>query len=259
MENVYKNYNTFSNTKRREIKNKKELRVKLTKVSNNFFKPRCEHYLNNMRAMNLRILEFSGGKKSIEKEAKESRNFRFGKMKDYFKHLTDLSQYNIEFSPFISYLKQKFTQREIDNIKKNKDYYILNALIKDNVSLFADQSLYQVLNKEERDEEIAKANIKVDSDQKISANSKNDFEFSTDDTKFKITNGTIELSSADAHISMSSGSITLSIGNAQIQISSSGIQLNCGSSSIDIGSGNISLSSGSITTNPSVCKCSGGF
>ena len=105
----------------------------------------------------------------------------------------------------------------------------------------------------------AKANIKVDSDQKISANSKNDFEFSTDDTKFKITNGTIELSSADAHISMSSGSITLSIGNAQIQISSSGIQLNCGSSSIDIGSGNISLSSGSITTNPSVCKCSGGF
>ena len=104
-----------------------------------------------------------------------------------------------------------------------------------------------------------KSNIKVDSEKKLSANTQNGFEFSTGNTKFKITDGTIEISSGDAHINMSSSSITLSTGNAQIQISSSGIQLSYGSSTIDISGGNISLTSGSITTNPPVCKCSGGL
>ncbi|MBR1734690.1 MAG: phage baseplate assembly protein V [Alphaproteobacteria bacterium] len=104
-----------------------------------------------------------------------------------------------------------------------------------------------------------KANIKVDSDQKFSANTKNGFEFSSGNTNFKISDGTIELSSGDAHINMSSNSISLSTGDANVQISSSGIQLNCGSSTIDVGSGNISLSSGSITTNPPLCKCLGGL
>ena len=104
-----------------------------------------------------------------------------------------------------------------------------------------------------------KSGIKVDSEQKFSANTKNGFEFSSGNTNFKIADGTIEISSGDVHINMSSDSIVLSTGDARLQISSSGIQLNCGSSSIDIGDGNISLSSGSITTNPPLCKCLGGL
>ena len=155
-----KNYNSFSN-KLSKIKNRKELRIKLTKLSNSYFKPRCDHFINNIRSLNFRILESSGGKKSIDKEVKESRNFRFGKTKDYFIHLTDLSPFNIEMGPFITNLKKQFTKEEINIIKKNKDYYIQNELIKDNVSLFNDQSLYQVLNVEEIEEEKAKEKMKV--------------------------------------------------------------------------------------------------
>ena len=104
-----------------------------------------------------------------------------------------------------------------------------------------------------------KANIKVDSDQKFSANTKNGFEFSSGNTNFKITDGKIEITSGNAHINMSSDSISLSTGDAQIRISSSGIQLSCDSSSIDVSGGNISLSSGAITTNPPICKCAGGL
>ena len=138
------------------IKNRKELRIKLTKLANSYFNPRCEHFINNIRSLNFRILESSGGKKSIDKEVKESRNFRFGKNKDYFVHFTDLSPYKIEFTPFIKNLKKQFTNEEINIIKKNKDYYVQNEIIKDNLSIFNDQSLYQVLNKEEREEEIKK-------------------------------------------------------------------------------------------------------
>ena len=104
-----------------------------------------------------------------------------------------------------------------------------------------------------------KSDIKVDSDQKFSANTKNGFDFSSGNTNFKIADGKIEISSGDAHINMFSSSISLSTGDAQIRISSSGIQLSCDSSSIDVSGGNISLSSGSITTNPPLCKCAGGF
>jgi len=154
-ENKSKIIHSFSNNNM-NIKNRKELRIKLTKLANSYFNPRCEHFINNIRSLNFRILESSGGKKSIDKEVRESRNFRFGKNKDYFVHFTDLSPYKIEFTPFIKNLKKQFTNEEINIIKKNKEYYIQNEIIKENLSIFNDQSLYQVLNKEEREEEIKK-------------------------------------------------------------------------------------------------------
>ena len=64
-------------------------------------------------------------------------------------------------APFISSLKKQFTKEEINIIKKNKDYYIQNDLVKGNVPLFNDNSLYEILNNEEKEEEIEKKNVKV--------------------------------------------------------------------------------------------------
>jgi hypothetical protein len=152
MENENKN-NLISNS---NSINKKELKVKLTKLSKDYINPRCEHFVNNLRSLNFRILESSGGKKSIDKEVKLSRNFHFGKSKDYFAHFTDLAPFQIEFNPFIKNLKKQFTKDEINIIKKNKDYYIQNETIKNNISLFNDRYLYQVLNFEEKEEKKKK-------------------------------------------------------------------------------------------------------
>ena len=191
MESDDKKYLSFSNKK---LKNRKELRIKLTKLSNNYFKPRCDHFINNMRSLNFRIMESSGGKKAIEKEVKESRNFRFGKINDYFIHLTDLSPYKVEISPFIESLKKQFTKEEINIIKKNKDYYILNPFIKDNISLFNDQSLYQVLNGEEKEEEIRKANMRVFHDLNFFNNRRKSVAFGLNNSNSNISNNSLNKS-----------------------------------------------------------------
>ena len=135
------------------------LKIKLTKMANNFFKPKCEHFINNMRSMNFKILESSIGKKSLEKEIKESQQFRFGKTKDYFVHFTDLSKFQTEFPPFIKKFENKFTKEQISIIKKNKDYFFQNPILKENISVFGQLSLYQILNNEEKEEDEYKEKI----------------------------------------------------------------------------------------------------
>ena len=147
-----KAYSFSNNSKIEGLKNKKELRLRLIKLTNNYFKPRCEHFINNIRSFNIKIMEFSGGRKSIEKEIKENKNFRFGKKRDYFVHLTDLSPYKINVVPFLKNLKNNFTNEELDIIKKDKEYYLTNELLKENISAFNVPPLYQIINKEEEDE-----------------------------------------------------------------------------------------------------------
>lgn len=147
-----KAYSFSNNSKIDGLKNKKELKLRIMKLTNNYFKPRCEHFLNNIRSFNFKIIEFSGGKKSIEKQIKENKNFRFGKKKDYFIHLTDLSPYKMDVAPFLKNLKNTFTKDEIDTIKKDKEYYLSHDLLKENITMFNVPPLYQIINKEEEDE-----------------------------------------------------------------------------------------------------------
>ena len=145
---------SFDNSKMERIKNKKEIRLRLIKLTNNYFKPRCEHYINNIRSFNLKIMENNNDKSEIKK----NKNFQFGKKKDSLIHMTDLSSYNIDIIPFIKNLKNEFTKEEIEIIKKNKEYYLTNELFKENISMFNIPPLYQIINKEEADE---KKGVKV--------------------------------------------------------------------------------------------------
>ena len=143
-----KNYSFSNNSKIDRIKNKKDIRLRLIKLTNDYFKPRCEHYINNIRSFNLKITEYSGENKTLD----YSKNFHFGKVKNNLVYLTDLSPYKIDIIPFIKNLKNKFTKEEIEIIKKDKEYYLTNELLNENISMFNIPPLYQIITKEEEDE-----------------------------------------------------------------------------------------------------------
>jgi hypothetical protein len=143
-----KNYSFSNNSKIDRIKNKKDIRLRLIKLTNDYFKPRCEHYINNIRSFNLKITEYSRENKTLD----YSKNFHFGKVKDNLVYLTDLSAYKIDIIPFIKNLKKKFTKEEIEIIKKDKEYYLTNELLNENISMFNIPPLYQIITKEEEDE-----------------------------------------------------------------------------------------------------------
>ena len=139
-----------------KIVNRKDLKIKLTQLTNNYFKPRCEHYMTKTRSLNNRILESSGNNKSIEKEIKFSRNFRFGKTNDYFSHYTDLSAFKVDYASFTKKLENELNEEEINAIKKNKAFYIPNSKLRSKLTIFNEQSLYEILNDEEKKEKEEK-------------------------------------------------------------------------------------------------------
>lgn len=83
--------------------------------------------------------------------------------------------------------------------------------------------------------------------------------FTVGESTIELSKNNIKINSGCSRIELSENNLILSAGDAVLAVSGDGISLSLGSSSIDIGSGNISLNSGSITTNPPVCKCSGGL
>lgn len=83
--------------------------------------------------------------------------------------------------------------------------------------------------------------------------------FAVGENTIELSKNNIKINSGSSRIELSGNNLILSAGDAVLSVSGDGISLSFGSSTIDISSGNISLNSGSITTNPPVCKCSGGL
>ena len=83
--------------------------------------------------------------------------------------------------------------------------------------------------------------------------------FAVGESTIELSKNNIKINSGCSRIELSENNLILSAGDAVLSVSGDGISLSFGSSTIDIGSGDISINSGTITTNPPVCKCSGGL
>ena len=85
--------------------------------------------------------------------------------------------------------------------------------------------------------------IKIESAKKIEAQAADGCEFSVGNSKIKLR----------------TDEISLSVGGATLTLSDSNIKLSLGSSEINMTDGAISISSEIVTTNPPICKCTGGL
>ena len=101
--------------------------------------------------------------------------------------------------------------------------------------------------------------VEIKSEESGSVSFDKELVFSVGESTIQLSKNNIKINSGCSRIELSENNLILSAGDAVLSVSGDGISLSFGSSTIDIGSGDISINSGTITTNPPVCKCSGGL
>ena len=134
------------------------LRIKISKLVNNYALPKCSVALTKLNAFNLKIVENTQSIPYVDKKVAESRNFSFGKEKDPMIHYLNTEPFTPNYEEIGKHFVNELTPEEVESVKKNKDFYIKDKLLKENITVFNYEPLLERLNKEEREELEQKEN-----------------------------------------------------------------------------------------------------
>lgn len=126
--------------------------------------PKCSVALSKINAFNLKIIENTQSTPYVNKKVAESRNFSFGKEKEPMIHYLNTEPFTHNYEEIGKHFLNELTPEEVETVKKNKDFYIKDKLLKENLTVFNYEPLLERLNKEEREEleqkETTSRNIK---------------------------------------------------------------------------------------------------
>ena len=134
------------------------LRIKISKLVNNYALPKCSVVLTKLNAFNLKIVENIQSIPYVDKKIAESRNFSFGKEKDPMIHYLNTEPFTPNYEDIGKQFVNELTPEEVESVKKNKDFYIKDKQLKENLTVFNYEPLLERLNKEEREELDPKEN-----------------------------------------------------------------------------------------------------
>ena len=110
------------------------LRIKISKLVNNYALPKCSVALTKLNAFNLKIVENTQSIPYVDKKVAESRNFSFGKEKDPMIHYLNTEPFTPNYEEIGKHFVNELTPEEVESVKKNKDFYIKDKLLKKIVS-----------------------------------------------------------------------------------------------------------------------------
>lgn len=125
------------------------LRIKLKQLINNCGLPKCPVVFNNIHSFNVKLIENTQSMSYVNKKVKESRNFSFSKDQSSYGYYLSTEPFEENYNEIQKKFLKELTPEEIITIKKNKDYYIQDKNIKENLKILKYDTLLERLNKEE--------------------------------------------------------------------------------------------------------------
>ena len=128
---------------------KPPLRIKISKIISKFNLPKCSLALAKLSSFNLKIIENTQSLPYVHQKVTASRNFSFGESKPTMKHYMNVEPFIPQYAEIESMLKKELTDDEILLVQKNKDYYLKDKTLRDNLHLFNYNTLIETLNKED--------------------------------------------------------------------------------------------------------------
>lgn len=126
------------------------LRIKLKQLINNCGLPKCPVAFSNIHSFNVKLIESTQSMPYVNKKVKESRNFSFSKDQSSYAHYLSTEPFEENYNEIQKKFLNELTPEEIITIKKNKDFYIQDKNIKENLKILKYDTLLERLNKEEQ-------------------------------------------------------------------------------------------------------------
>ena len=140
--------NSFKSFKERRL-----LKIKIKKLTNKYISSNCDKYLMKMRDLKLDELNNSN---YIRNMVKQSINFHFGKInsnsiENNINQISNLSEFDLNCNILGNALKKELSINELQAIKNDKIYYILDKKIRNNINILKEKSLTKRINEEENE------------------------------------------------------------------------------------------------------------
>ena len=141
----------------KSFKERRLLKIKLKKISNQFIKPNCDKYLLRMRDLKINQLNNSS---NINNIIKQSINFHYGKDNNYLINPNineinktienDLSEFDLNCDIFCKTLKMELSKPELQAVKSDELYYLPNNKIRNNIKILKEKLIYRHVNEEDK-------------------------------------------------------------------------------------------------------------
>ena len=127
------------------------LKVKIQSIYKRCGLPKCEVAFNKINAFNLKIIENKQSLPFVQKKVRDSRHFSFKREVPPFLHYMSTVPFEVDYKMISKMFLKDLTKEEILLIQKDKDYYIRDPELKQNIKIFSYDTLFQRLLKEENE------------------------------------------------------------------------------------------------------------
>lgn len=130
--------------------NQPSLKLKIHKIVNDTELMKCPVALEKINTFSMRIIETAQTEEYVKKKIIKSRNFSFDRNSQNKKDIyMSTEPFEINYDIIGKKFLNKLSTEEIRTIRKNRDYYIKNNELKDNLNIFHYDTLLDRINKED--------------------------------------------------------------------------------------------------------------
>lgn len=146
--------NSIKNDTRKQyilsLKQRLALKAKVNGIIKQFHQNYCQEFVDKTNEFNRKVWDYSSSKPYVEFQITKSKKFNFPKeSKPWDVHYIDTKGFIPNYDKIKQCLLKNLTEKEIEMIGREVNFYIKDKNIIDNVSIFKNETLCNRLNNEE--------------------------------------------------------------------------------------------------------------
>ena len=136
------------------------LKIKINQILKKSGYPKCSNFLEKLNLFNFKVLSYQKTNPYIQQKIIQSKHFYNGKPKDESIHYINSTPFTINYDLISQEFLKNLTIDEFRKIQQDKEYYLREKDLIENLTIFKHDTLFQILSKEEKGIKPNKINLK---------------------------------------------------------------------------------------------------